>query len=236
MAFSHIFFDLFGTLADLEGEDTSALAPFALLTRWCRIRHGLDHDPERLRHEFARVSDLNRADRSTDFPDADVSEFFNSLFAPEDRDQSREAAMVFRAASTTAWRPRVDTIESVRTLIEHGSPVGIVSNTQRAYSEFEVRSLGIDGVAPVVFSSDVRACKPDPRALLRACELASVRPTECLYVGNDPSDDVKAAQAADMPVLLIVEPESQVPMSDVPTCTRGTVLEAIRDMGRAVRS
>lgn len=45
----------------------------------------------------------------------------------------------------------------------HGFRLVIASNTQRAYTEAELRMLGLwDYFERVVFSSDVKVCKPGP--------------------------------------------------------------------------
>jgi putative hydrolase of the HAD superfamily len=49
-----------------------------------------------------------------------------------------------------------------------------------------------------VRSEDVGAKKPDPLPFLKACELAGCLPEECLFVGDNPVDDVAGAQALGM--------------------------------------
>lgn len=47
-------------------------------------------------------------------------------------------------------------------------------------------------------AADVMARKPDPRIFDAFCEQVGVEPEQCLYVGDDPQNDVEGARAAGM--------------------------------------
>jgi phosphoglycolate phosphatase len=76
---------------------------------------------------------------------------------------------------------------------------GIVTNKAKRYTEPLLRRLGVDGRAGCVVSGDSTPhIKPHPASLLRAAELLSFPPADCLYVGDD-LRDAQAARAAGMP-------------------------------------
>ncbi|MFI5426278.1 HAD family hydrolase [Aeromicrobium sp. UC242_57] len=82
--------------------------------------------------------------------------------------------------------------------------LGIASNTQRAYTEPELRMLGLwDSFEVVVFSSDVRACKPDPAIFRAALAELDVPASDVVYVGDNPHDDVLGASLLDIPTILL---------------------------------
>jgi len=79
-----------------------------------------------------------------------------------------------------------------------GLPWGIVTNKAQRYTEPLLRELGVDRRAACVVCGDSTPhVKPHPASLLRAAELLSLRPADCLYVGDD-LRDVQAARAAGM--------------------------------------
>ena len=75
---------------------------------------------------------------------------------------------------------------------------GIVTNKAKRYTEPLLRALGVDGCAACVVSGDSTPhIKPHPAPLLRAAQLLSLIPGDCLYVGDD-LRDIQAARAAGM--------------------------------------
>ena len=86
----------------------------------------------------------------------------------------------------------LDAIES------RGLRWGIVTNKARRYTEPLLRRLGFDARPACVVSGDSTPhIKPHPAPLLRAAELLSLPPADCLYVGDD-LRDIQAARAAGM--------------------------------------
>jgi N-acetyl-D-muramate 6-phosphate phosphatase len=88
--------------------------------------------------------------------------------------------------------------ELVGAIEARGLRWGIVTNKAQRYTEPLLRKLGVDGRAACVVSGDSTAhIKPHPASLLRAAELLSLAPADCLYVGDD-LRDIQAARAAGM--------------------------------------
>lgn len=78
--------------------------------------------------------------------------------------------------------------------------IGAVTNTA-VMSEADVRGLlepcGMaQRLEHIVTSSDVGVAKPDPTPLLVACQRFATAPSNAIYVGNDPVDELAAAAAA----------------------------------------
>jgi phosphoglycolate phosphatase len=75
---------------------------------------------------------------------------------------------------------------------------GIVTNKAERYAKPLLRWLGYDGRAACIVGGDSTPhIKPHPASLLRAAELLSLGPSDCLYVGDD-FRDIQAARAAGM--------------------------------------
>lgn len=200
----HVFFDLFGTLLDLIGEDTDSLGPYEQLSRFLFLR-GVAVDPSDMRARMKEEIQRSLRASECEHPDVDMADVFSVVLSPhiplgDDVDtRLREAALVFRVASTREHVPVVGMIAVVDALVDAGMPTSLVSNTQRVYSEHELRAIGLESAfETVVFSSDVRACKPDPAPFVRALELTGVDPTRALYIGDNPVDDVLGADGVGM--------------------------------------
>ncbi|MGA7964381.1 MAG: HAD-IA family hydrolase [Gammaproteobacteria bacterium] len=105
---------------------------------------------------------------------------------------------------------------------------GIVSNKPVALVRPIVNALKLTPSPVCVLGGDsVAAKKPDPLPLLHACETAGIPPGETLYVG-DAEIDVRAAQAASMPVAIVgfgYAPNEATVRTWQPDCYADTVAE-----------
>ncbi|MCS7050197.1 MAG: HAD family hydrolase, partial [Thermomicrobium sp.] len=71
---------------------------------------------------------------------------------------------------------------------------GLVTNGPSAIQRAKLERLGIARLFPiVVVSEEVGVAKPDPAIFHHALGLAGVRPSEALYVGDHPVNDVMGA-------------------------------------------
>lgn len=86
----------------------------------------------------------------------------------------------------------------IASLHEQGLAWGIMTNKHRRFSEpLLQRFENFATAGALVCPDDVGAGKPDPRGILRACELLGVGPAACAYVGDHPRD-MDAAHKAGM--------------------------------------
>ena len=80
----------------------------------------------------------------------------------------------------------------------------IPPNAQWVFSEPEIRFLGLERFfETVVLSSRYYVRKPAPQIYAHALRAMRLDPSQALYVGNDPREDVPGPQALGMPVALI---------------------------------
>lgn len=88
--------------------------------------------------------------------------------------------------------------ELLQAIENKGLQWGIVTNKPRRFTQPLVNSMGLDKRASCVVSGDdAPQPKPSPATLLLACELAGVKPENCIYLG-DAERDVQAGKAAGM--------------------------------------
>lgn len=67
------------------------------------------------------------------------------------------------------------------------------------------RSRLLDLFDVMVFSSEIGSVKPSPRPFLKAIDMLSVRPEECVFVGDSVRRDIRGAKAAGLSTVWIGE-------------------------------
>jgi phosphoglycolate phosphatase-like HAD superfamily hydrolase len=73
---------------------------------------------------------------------------------------------------------------------------GALSNACGDYVRAVLKSNGVDSLFPVQLGADeVDAPKPHPEGLLKCCKLLDLHPTQCVYIGDSPTDGQAAAAA-----------------------------------------
>jgi len=86
-------------------------------------------------------------------------------------------------------------------LDQHPLPWGVVTNKAERFTLPLLQGLLLEGRAACVVGGDTTGrLKPHPEPLLHAAAALQLRPSDCLYVGDD-LRDVQAARAAGMRVL-----------------------------------
>jgi N-acetyl-D-muramate 6-phosphate phosphatase len=91
-----------------------------------------------------------------------------------------------------------DTAKLIASLEQRGIKWGIVTNKPHRYTVPLMQALGMASRAACMVSGDTCAhAKPHPEPMLKACELISVTPAQCLYLGDD-LRDMQAANASGM--------------------------------------
>lgn len=92
---------------------------------------------------------------------------------------------------------------TLRQLRDAGHLLGVCTNKPQAHAERLIASLGIGALFAAIVGGDrVPAHKPDPGHLRAALAAMGAERHRALMVGDGPND-VKAARAADLPVVLV---------------------------------
>jgi putative hydrolase of the HAD superfamily len=131
-----------------------------------------------------------------------------------DGDLRREAAL---AAYQEFWEPHTFTDRQVRPLWEglrkRGVRVGVLSNTiwPREYHRGVFERDGVlDLIDADIYSSELDWTKPHPEAFRAAAAALGVDPSETVYVGDRPFEDIHGSQLAGMRAIWV--PHSQIPV------------------------
>jgi 2-phosphoglycolate phosphatase len=91
-------------------------------------------------------------------------------------------------------------IDDMSKLIDHIEnkkiPWGIVTNKHSKYVDKILKGLLIDKKVTCLITGDmVNEPKPNPEGLLEASKLAGIKPSECIYVGDDERDIIAGKSA-----------------------------------------
>lgn len=201
-----LLFDVFRTLLAFDGDHVDA-ATFEHLATWLGYR-GVHVDGPALQRSFETTTRRHLDASPSRHPDVDVRRVWTELLAAlptwrEPRaDLVDDLTLEYRQVTTRSislWPGTEDMLDACA-----GVRLAIASNTQRAYTDTELRMLGIhDRFEVIVFSSDVLACKPDPAVFHAALRALDVGPDEVVYLGDAPYDDVVGATAAGIATVLL---------------------------------
>lgn len=92
--------------------------------------------------------------------------------------------------------------ELLEALAAEGTPMALVTNTQRALTDRALNSIGRHFFSVTVCGDEVTRGKPAPDVYLRAAELLGLRPAACLAI-EDSVTGTAAAESAGCPVLVV---------------------------------
>jgi len=113
-----------------------------------------------------------------------------------------DPAMLLQDFNDHAWadcQPMPHTLEVLDTLRQRGLKLGLVTNGRSDKQRQCLGGLGLDDAFDaVLISEEVGFGKPDPRLYALALDALDRPPSEVLFVGDSPRNDVAGPQAAGM--------------------------------------
>jgi putative hydrolase of the HAD superfamily len=195
MNYKAVIFDLFGTLVHKfpVGESISVLWEMAGV---------LDVDAD----AFTQLWFDSFSERHSGcFPDleADIDYVSQKLGIRPDEEQVRKAAQINLDYVATHIVPREGAVELLGWLKENGYKIGLVSNWSDEVPTVWNDIPLSDYFDVSVFSCRVGIMKPDPRIYHMACDQLSIKPEECLFVGDGDSGELSGASGVGMSTVLI---------------------------------
>ncbi len=208
-----VCFDLYGTLVNIWTDESdpgvyAAMAQFLayvgvgitdeefLYQYRSRVRAKLEQSPEK--HAEVDVGGVFR-DLVVAYAVPGASSGLLPDGQPLDSDTvARAAAGLFRSLTRRSF----SVFPSVYWALGHLQPryrLGLISNAQRVFTEPELEIADLARFFSVrVLSSQVGVKKPDARIFSAALQALGVEPTEAVYVGDNPENDLVGARNAGM--------------------------------------
>ena len=141
-------------------------------------------------------------------PEIEITEVFLELFR-EKGVEAEEALAVhagqfFRVLTTEYVRLYEGTTEMLLRLRKAGKKIYLLSNAQRIFTEYEMRSLDlVKYFDAILISSDYKTKKPDKRFFDILLDKYEIDPGKALFVGNDSCSDIAGAQGGGMDTFYI---------------------------------
>lgn len=196
-------FDMYGTLVDIRTDEESEDA-------WEALRRYLDKagahydDAFQLRDRFMGARALATAvptGRDPEWFEPDLLPVYRALFSLRGMRAgerlSREAAWIFRRASTKLIWLYPGALDMLNTLKNAGMRVVLVSNAQSCYTRPELAMLGLDtALDRILISSEEGVRKPSAEFFHRALEREGVDPSRAVMIGNEERCDILGARSA----------------------------------------
>ncbi|MEH7384674.1 HAD family hydrolase, partial [Bacillus sp. JJ1521] len=95
--------------------------------------------------------------------------------------------------------PFANLIPMLEELKGDGIQLGIITNGKGQFQMDNIKALGIEKYFDIILISEWEGIKkPDPRIFMKALAQLNVQPNQCIFVGDHPENDVKAARKVGM--------------------------------------
>ena len=199
MRIKGILFDLYGTLVDIE-TDESMEKIYREISRFL-IYQGLNLRWQNLRELYYGIMQEQRQISSEQYPEVDVEAVWDALLARQGLASQAERsclkrylAQLYRGLSLKRLK-RFAYVKRVLNTLRHSYRMAIVSDAQPCFAWAEIRTVKLEGYFdPVIISAEYGFRKPDPRMIRLALEKIQLSPEEVIFVGNDMYHDIYGAQ------------------------------------------
>ena len=198
MAIRGILFDLYGTLIDIETDETKnsiyrGIAHFLTY-------HGTYRHRQEVRDRYYRIMKEQKELGGEKYPEIDVESIWN-IFLTEETvkgdHERQELALILAQLYRAISRKRLRLYPGVMSVLDALRPayrMALVSDAQRCYALPEIKAVGLDGYFnPIVISARHGFRKPDKRLFEKALTQMKLSPTEVICVGNDMYRDIYGA-------------------------------------------
>lgn len=199
MAIKGILFDLYGTLLDIETDES-------LEEIYRAVAHYLTYQGVYLRRREVRdryyeIMKRQKEASAEEYPEIDVEAIWSSLLEEEGIREpavrgslSTVLAHIHRAVSRKRLR-LYPGVTGVLNRLRTTCRMALVSDAQPCYALPEMKAMKLDGYFnPVILSGSYGFRKPDERLMQMALDRLRLGPDDVLYVGNDMYRDIYGAK------------------------------------------
>jgi putative hydrolase of the HAD superfamily len=198
MTIKGILFDLYGTLIDIE-TDESMDEIYRALARYLTY-HGVYLHRAEVRERYYQIMKQQREASGEEYAEIDVEAIWNEFllqegirFGPTRGQLAKVLAQVYRAISRNRLQLYPGVTEVLNTL-QASYRLALVTDAQSCYAIPEIRAVGLDGYFdPIIISSRYGFRKPDPRLFRKAIDNMGLEPSDVICVGNDMFRDTYGA-------------------------------------------
>jgi putative hydrolase of the HAD superfamily len=199
MRIKGILFDLYGTLIDIE-TDESMEKIYRGISRFL-IYQGINLRWQNLRDLYYGIMQEQQQASSEQHPEIDVEVVWDALLARQGlaseakrRGLKRYLAQLYRGLSLKRLK-RFSYVKRVLNTLRHSYHMAIVSDAQPCFAGAEIRTVKLESYFdPLIISANYGFRKPDPRMIRLALDNIGLEPGEVIFVGNDMYRDIYCAK------------------------------------------
>ena len=205
--YKNYIFDLYGTLVDIHTDEEDKIL-WRKLTLFYSFNNALYSDKEIREKYLEFVNDEKAKITDTDYKDFPLEYVFKRLYTIkgiEPGDEVIKATAHFFRITSTKYVKLYDGVISLLDLLKKkNKKIYLLSNAQRIFTIYEMRTLGIEKYFDDIFiSSDHYVCKPDIKFYKELITNHNLNVKESIMIGNDLIADIKGAQKCGMDTLYI---------------------------------
>ncbi|OHE16744.1 MAG: HAD family hydrolase [Syntrophobacterales bacterium GWC2_56_13] len=208
MAIKGILFDLYGTLIDIE-TDESMEEIYRGIAHYLTY-HGVYLHRWEVRDRYYQIMKQRKETCGEECPEIDVELIWNTFLeqegvksTPECRNLALILAQLYRGIS----RKRLQLYPDVKRVLDELRPayrLALVSDAQPCYALPEIKEVGLDGYFdPIIISAHYGFRKPDKRLTEIALEIMKLKPVEVICAGNDMYRDIYGASRLGIKTIFI---------------------------------
>jgi putative hydrolase of the HAD superfamily len=198
MTIKGILFDLYGTLIDIE-TDESMDEIYRAIAHYLTYHDVYLHRGE-VRERYYKIMKQQREASGEEYAEINVEGIWNEFlmqegirFGPIRGQLAKVLAQVYRAVSRTRLQ-LYPGVEEVLNTLQASYRLALVTDAQSCYALPEIRATGLDSYFdPVIISSRYGFRKPDSRLFMKAIDNMGLEPSELICVGNDMFRDTYGA-------------------------------------------
>ncbi|MBA4422839.1 MAG: HAD family hydrolase [Syntrophus sp. (in: bacteria)] len=198
MAIKGILFDLYGTLIDIE-TDESMDEIYRGIAHYLTY-HGVYLHRWEVRDRYYQIMKKQKELCGEEYPEIDVEAIWNALLDQEGvkaDHERRKLALILAQLYRGISRNRLQLYPGVKKVLDELRPVyrmALVSDAQPCYALPEIKAVGLDGYFdPVIISTNYGFRKPDRRLIEKALDIMKLMSAEVICVGNDMYRDIYGA-------------------------------------------
>ena len=197
MAIKGILFDLYGTLIDIE-TDESLEEIYRGIAHYLTY-HGISLHRWEVRDRYYEIMKQQKEERGEAYPEIDVEAIWKSFLGREGIGEplARQLALILAQLYRAISRKRLQLYPDVKKVLDELRPnyrMALISDAQPCYALPEMKAVGLDGYFdPVIISAYYGFRKPDARLIKKALDAMKLGPAEVICVGNDMYRDIYGA-------------------------------------------
>ena len=220
MPIKSIVFDLYGTLIDIE-TDESMEEIYRGVAHFLTY-HGVYLHRWEVRDLYYQIMKQQKEESGQEYPEINVESIWNALLAQQGMKISiarkrlaRTLAHIYRGIS----RKRLQLYPSVKNVLDKLRAtyrLALISDAQPCYALPEIQAVGLDGYFnPIIISANYGFRKPDPRLIQKALKIMALTPSEVIGVGNDMYRDIYGARMLGIKTIFFASNQGKQSYGDI---------------------